>query len=98
MAIPGWLATTALQHILAAFDTDLRVIDLNDVDQRAKVGLPEWRRSVVRLSRIVRPKLSIRAGLMRISDPLRDFVASRAARARSRSDHRERFTLARSMS
>ena len=33
------------QHILATFDPDLRVIDLDDVNQRAKVGLPERSRS-----------------------------------------------------
>ena len=73
------------QHILATLDPDLRVIDLDDVNKRAQVSLPERCRSVVRFSRIVRPKLSIRAGSMRISAPWRDFVESRAALARSRS-------------
>ena len=35
----------SFNHILAALDPNLRVIDLDDVDQRAKIGLPEWRRS-----------------------------------------------------
>jgi hypothetical protein len=41
--------------------------DLDDVDQRAEVGFRNGIDPVVRFSRIVRPKLSMKAGSVRIS-------------------------------
>ncbi len=64
----GW-PVALFQDVLVAFDP--AVVDLDDVNQRAQVGIQERRRSR-RFSHIARPKLSIRAGSIRIAVPCWD--------------------------